>query len=128
MGKRLTASEETALLADTVRAAHEATQALTAAIKEAHAIGPNLVANFEVIHRREIAQLSNHLTSEANRVSEQLNREVSDAQEHILRALHTAHLDLDPQNGIIVITYPDSTFSSTEPLPYPEYADQEKPS
>jgi hypothetical protein len=125
MGKRLSASEETALLADTIRAAHEKTQELNAAIRDAKTLAHTLVADFERIHRTEIEQLSNHLTSEANRNCAQLNREVETATQIILNHLVTLKPRIDADNGVIYLETDSLLFNDQQPLPYPQHASKE---
>lgn len=128
MGKRLTASEETALLQDTVRAAHEATQGLRAAIREANQLAPTLVSEFERIHAREVEQLSNHFTSESNRHAAALNADVHRAKEMIFNQIMSGELVLDPDTGVITLRLGTARFDQDVPPPYPNREPKESKS
>lgn len=119
MGKRLTASEETALLQQTVREAHEATQALLAAIKEAGLLAPRLVADFEATHHREMAQLSNHFTQESNRASADLNAAIEQARKMIADQIMSGKAVFDRHTSTVTISWGEGAFDSGVPLPFP---------
>lgn len=119
MGKRLTASEETALLQATVREAHEATQALRAAIREAKELGFGLVADFERIHATEIKQLSNFFTEESNRAAADLNAAVEQARTMIANEIMAGEAVFDRDTMTVSIRWGGMAFDSQVPLPFP---------
>lgn len=119
MGKRLTASEETALLQATVREAHEATQALRVAIKDAKELGLMLVSEFERIHATEIKQLSNFFTKESNRVSADLNTRIEQARKMITDQIMAGKAVFDADRREVVISFGPYAFDSAVPPPYP---------
>lgn len=119
MGRKLTASEETALLQQTVRDAHEATQALNAAIKEAGLLAPRLVADFEATHAREIKQLSNYFTEESNKASADLNAAVEQAMTMIVNQIMAGEAVFDADTRTVAIRFGASRFDSDVPLPFP---------
>ena len=119
MGKRLTASEETALLQATVREAHEATQALRAAIKDVKELGVTLVGDFERIHATEIKQLSNFFTEESNRASADLNTAIEQARKMITDQIMAGKAVFDADRREVVISFGAGAFDSAVPLPFP---------
>lgn len=119
MGRRLTASEETEVLAGVVRAAHEALKDLKAAIREATQLAPRLVAEFEATHHREMSLLSNHMTAEGNRAAGELNDAVDRARDEILRQLAAQELVLDRDNGVIKLLFSKGRFDDQVPPPFP---------
>lgn len=125
MGRKLTASEETQLLIDTVREAHEVLQALYAAIRDARNLAPSLVADFDQLHHREMAQLTNHLQSEHNRAAAELNQAVKEARTQIVDWLTVAELVLDPETGSLHFLFPHGMFQEDVPLQFPEYTTKE---
>ncbi|MGH9622525.1 MAG: hypothetical protein ACRD45_22810 [Bryobacteraceae bacterium] len=122
MGRRLTASEETALLRETIREAHEATQALRDAIKDAGLLAPRLVADFEATHHREISQLSNYFTEESNRASADLNTAIEAAREMISNQLMSGKAVFDRHTSTVTISWSGGAFDSNVPLPFPHEA------
>lgn len=125
MGKRLTASEETALLQETIRAAHEATQGLREAIREAKELGTQLVRDFEHIHATEIKQLSNFFTEESNRHAADLNTAVERARGMINDKIMTGAAVFDPHTMTVAITWGGGKFADDQPPPYPDVAQKE---
>lgn len=119
MGKRLTASEETALLQATIREAHEATQALNAAIKAANLLSPRLVADFEATHHREISELSNYFVQESNRASADLNAAVEQARTMIANEIMAGEAVFDRDTMTVSIKWGGMAFDSQVPLPFP---------
>lgn len=107
------------MLTAATRAAHEAAQEIKDLIREAITLRATLITEFERIHRTEIKELSNHLTSEANRQASQLNTEVRAARQAILEHLSTLKPHLDTENGLIVLEMPDALFNDQQPMPYP---------
>lgn len=118
MGKRLTANEETTLLLRVIREAHEATQALNQAIRDATALEPKLVAEFEKIANREIRRLSNHLQAAMNQASAELNTAVAEARGEIIRQLTLAEIIYDRDSGSLKVVFQGGTFDTRMPLPY----------
>jgi hypothetical protein len=125
VGHRLTASEETALLRATIRQAHEATQELQAAIKEARLLAPRLVADFEALHLREMTQLANHFQSEMNRQAANLNESVDTARAAILQQLTASEMVLDNTSGMVRLLFPTGKFDDRIPLPHPQVTPEE---
>src|SRR6266852_6598293 len=121
MGKRLTTNEETQLLRDTIRQAHEATQAPRAAIKEANALSPALVEKFNDLHKREMHQLSNHINAESNRAAAELNIAVEAARQEVIPQLMLADLVLDPDAGVVRVLFNGGRFDDQQPVPYPNH-------
>lgn len=126
MGRRLTASEETALLQQTIREAHEATKALHAAIKEAKELSLTLVGEFERIHATEIKQLSNYFTKESNRHAAGLNADVAHARMMINEQIMAGEAVFDRHTSTVRISWGAGSFDDRVPLPYPEVAPKEK--
>lgn len=120
MGKRLTASEETQLLQQTIREAHEATQALNDAIKQALAIAPALVADFERTHEREVQLLSNHFQEEINRQAAQINESTRVARDYVLEQLAKCRPVFDTLAGTVTLVFPSDKIDDQVPLPYPD--------
>jgi F0F1-type ATP synthase membrane subunit b/b' len=120
MGHRLTASEETALLRQVTREAHEATQALRAAIKEAKELSTALVGEFERIHASEIKQLSNFFTGESNRAAAYLNAAVEQARTMIAEQIMAGEAVFDRGTATVSIKWGGMAFDSQVPLPFPE--------
>lgn len=120
MGHRLTASQEVQQLRQATREAHEATQALHDAIKEARALAPALVADFERVHATEIRQLSNHITQESNRASAELNAAVDQAKEMIFNRIMAGELVLDWASNVVKLRLGDWRFDEHVPPPYPQ--------
>lgn len=125
MGHRLTASEETQLLRDTIREAHEAAQQLLGAIREARQLAPSLVEQFEELHHRELAQLSNHMTEEGNRAAAALNESVRVARDEIVRQLTVAEFRYDAASGYVRLGFSDGKFDDHVQPPFPEYPTKE---
>lgn len=120
MGRRLTASEETALLQQTIREAHEATQALNDAIRAANLLSPRLVADFEATHQREIKQLSNFFTEESNSASADLNAAIEQARQMIANEIMAGEAVFDRETMTVSIKWGGMAFDSQVPLPFPE--------
>jgi hypothetical protein len=120
MVKRLSASEETELLRQTIREAHEATQALWDAIRAANLLAPTLTADFEAHANAEIMDLANRLQADMNEQSRQLNIAVANAREEIITQLALARPMIDPDTGIVSLIWPPGKFDDQVPLPYPQ--------
>jgi|SRR5690348_5646743 len=119
MGHRLTASEEVQQLRQATREAHEAAQALHQAIREARNLEPTLVAEFEQVHKREMALLSNHLTEESNRAADRLNTDVNRAKDTIFNQIMSGELVLNAADGTVRLRLGNARFDATQPPPYP---------
>lgn len=122
MGRQPTPSEEVQQLRQATREAHEAAQELKAAIREARALAPGLVREFETIHRHEIEQLSNYFTEESNRQSAQLNSAVEHARNIITNQIMSGEAILDSDHRKITIKFGAGKFDDNAPLPYPHVA------
>lgn len=110
MGHKLTADGEAKLLRDLIREAHEATQALNQAIRQARQLAPGLVAEFEQLHRTEMQLLQNHLTAEQNRASADLNQAVEDARDQICEQLTAQEMILDHRAGVMRVIFTGKRF------------------
>jgi len=119
----LTAEEQR--LRDTIRIAHEAIQELRAAIREARALEPGLVAEYEASHHREIKQLSNFFQSEMNRQSANLNAAVIAARVEITDQLAMAELVIDRDTKQARLLFSGHRFDDQIPPPYPEATTKE---
>ena len=120
MAKRLSASEETELLRQTIREAHEATQGLWDAIRAAQRLQPELTEKFERHANREIRDLANNLQEQFNRQSGEMNQAVSQAKELILQHLLASELALDKNTGTVRLLFPPLKFDDHYPIPYPD--------
>jgi hypothetical protein len=120
MGKALSASEETELLRQTIREAHEATQALWDAIRVANQLAPNLTEQFEAHCNTEIRSLSNELQQQMNQQSADLNQAVAAARDAIIKQLALAYPTIDPATGLVSLIWPGDRFDDQIPLPYPQ--------
>ena len=125
MGHRLSASEEVQLLRQATREAHEAAKDLRAAIREANALAPTLVAKFEQIHTDEIRQLSNHLTEESNRHAAGINADIQRAKEMIFDEIMAGELVLDPERNVVMLRLGGLQFDEHQPPPYPNHPPKE---
>lgn len=125
MGHRLSPGEEVQLLRQATREAHEAAQELKAAIREARALEPGLVAQFEAVHQREIQQLSNFFTEESNRSSASLNHAVEQAREIITNQIMSGEAVLDRHTSKITIRFGPGRFDDAVPPPYPQVTRKE---
>lgn len=119
MGKRLTASEETALLQATVREAHEATQALRAAIRDAKELALRLVSEFERIHATEVKQLSNFFTGESNRSSAELNTAIEQARKMITDQIMAGKAVFNADRREVVLSFGAGRHVVAVPLTFP---------
>ena len=126
MGRRLTASEETALLQATVREAHEATQGLRDSIRDALMLTVRLVDDFQAIADAEVRDFSNHLQTEINRQSAELNAAVDKARDVILHQLTATEMIIDKENEVVRLKFPPGKFDDNQRLPYPHIAKQER--
>lgn len=125
MGRKPDLTAEEQRLRDTIRIAHEAIQELRAAIREARALEPRLVEQFEATHHREIQQLSNYFQTEMNRQSAELNTAVRAARVEITDQLAMAELVIDRDTKQARLLFSGSKFDDQIPLPYPELAPKE---
>lgn len=120
MPRTLTTEQEIQLLKDTIRQGHELLQALNDAIKQARKLQPDLVDRFEQTHHQEIAQLSNLFTTESNRLSADLNRQVNEAREMIMNYLMSGEARFDRTTETVTIKWSAARFDDQVPLPYPK--------
>ena len=125
MGRKVDLTPEEQRLKDLVREAHEAAQHLWDAISVASKLAPTLVAEFEATHHREMAQLSNHMTSEGNRAATDLNAAVEVARGMILSQLAAQELVLDPATNTIRLQFNDLRFDDQVPPPFPNHQTKE---
>lgn len=125
MGKPLSASEETRLLKDTIREAHEATQALWTAISVASKLTPDLVGQFEAAHTREVHLLSNYFQSEMNRQAAELNAAIEQAKEIIKNQIMAGEAIFDRHTSTVTIKFGAGVFDAAIPMPYPEVTTKE---
>jgi len=125
VGKPLSASEETALLKDTVRQAHEVLKDLRAAIREARALEPALVAEFEATHHREIKILSNYFVEESNSKAAELNAAVENARLMIKDQIMAGEAVFDRNTSTVKISFGAGAFNDQVPPPYPHLAVKE---
>lgn len=118
-------SEEEQRLRQATREAHEAMQGLASLLRQARELAPVLVSEFEQVHYREIAQLSNHLTAESNRLASQLNAEVQRARDFIWRRLMAGEVTIDQRTGAMTIEWDLGRFEDDQPAPYPQVTTRE---
>lgn len=126
MGKQPSPADEIRQLKDTIRQGHELLQALTAAIREARKLEPDLTARFEQHANREIHDLSNQLQQQANQRSAELNERIAIARDHVIHALQVRGLAYDPDSGQVTIAFNGSRFDDQVPMPYPQDTTREK--
>lgn len=119
MPRKYPLTEEEQRLKNLIRQAHEAVQALNAAVREASKLEPKLVSEFQQIHHREIKQLSNYLVDEGNRQSAILNAEVERARREIHDQIMSGAAVFDRETETVTITWGPGKFDSNMPLPYP---------
>lgn len=118
MGKRLSASEEADLLKQLIREAHEATQALNAAIKAANLLAPRLVDDYQATHEREIKQLANVLQIEMNQQASDLNDAVNHARDAIREHIMASEMIADVDAGTVRLLFPPLKFDDHVPIPH----------
>lgn len=109
-----------------IREAHEATQGLRQAIRDALALQPGLVTKFEQYHDREIKLLSNFFTEESNRHAAALNADIERARMMINETIMAGEAVFDRETMTVSITWGKGSFDASVPLPYPEVTEQEK--
>ena len=120
MGRKHPLTDEEQRLKDLIREAHEAAQALNAAVREARQLEPELVSEYEQIHHREIKQLSNYMVKEGNLQSARLNAEVERARQQINDQIMHGAAVFDRETRTVTITWGPGRFDSNVPLPYPD--------
>lgn len=125
MGRKPDLTAEERHLTDLIRQGHETLQALKEAIKEARLLALTLVDDFEVIHKREIQQLSNHFVEESNRASADLNQVIADAQRMILDQIMNGEAVFDRRTATVCIRFGRGRFDDAVPLPYPKVTTEE---
>lgn len=121
MGHKLTPSEEVQLIRDVTRTAHEVLQDLLTAIREARLLAPTLTARFTEHADNEIKSLSNFITSESNRHAAELNANVQQAREEVMRQLAVAEITLDESNDQARLVFKSGRFDDNVPPPYPKH-------
>ncbi len=126
MGRKLSPQEEAVVLSDLIRQAHEAMQGLRDVIRTADAITPNLVAQYEASHHREIKQLSNHLFEQSNRVAADLNTQIEQARVMITDQIMAGEAIFDRHTSTVIIKFGPGAFDDQQPLPYPEVTPKER--
>jgi len=125
VGHRLSASEEAQLLRQATREAHEAVKDLRSAIREARALQPALVSEFEAVHQREIDQLSNHIAEESNRHAAALNADIERARDMIWNQVMSGELVLSADKREVRLILGAVRFDANQPPPYPEFNKEE---
>lgn len=120
MGRKLTASEETRLLQDTIRQGHELLKELNAKLRVAKALEPNLVREFEDIAQREIHDLDNNLQRISNQAAAELNQHIEQAKDLILNQIMQGEAVFDRDTGVVTLTFGPGGFRSDVPLPWPD--------
>lgn len=125
MGHRPTPDQEQQALRDATREAHEALQGLYDAIREANALTLTLVSSFEATHEREIKLLSNHLAAESNRISAQLNDQITTSKKMIMNEIMNGELVFDPATSTVRLQLGAVKFDDQQPLPYPDTTTKE---
>ena len=103
-----------------IRDAHAAVKDLRAAVRETEQLRGQLVDRFETAANEAIAELSNFLQAEANRLTAQLNAEVRAVRDDIAKRLLDARIVHDPQADNFVIVFSGAKYVEDEPMPYPE--------
>jgi F0F1-type ATP synthase membrane subunit b/b' len=126
MGRKPELSAEEQRLKDLIRQAHEAVQALRDAIRDALALAPVLIAEFEAHHHNEMAMLSNHMTAEGNRAAADLNAAVDAGRTEILRQLAVTEAVLDKEGNTVRLLFNSGRFNDQVPPPFPNHQTQEK--
>lgn len=127
MGRTLTPAEETELLRDTIRAAHETIKDLRKAIREAALLSDHLIARFETTANNQIRQLANWIQAEMNRHAASLNTDVAGARQEIVNQLAATYLEYDQDTGRIKLLFPAGAFDENVPLPHPDHPTMENP-
>lgn len=125
MGRQPTPSEEVQLLRQATREAHEAIQDLRTAIREARALAPALVDDFQATADTETQQLANHLQTEMNHQAAELNAAVDRARTQIVEQLRASELVFDETSGRIKIMFGGGRYDDNCPLPYPDLPPKE---
>ena len=125
MGRKPDLTPEEKQLRDLIRQAHEQTQALKDAIREARQLASALVADFEAVHKREIQLASNQLTADSNRISAQLNDTIRSCQKTIIEQIMAGQAVIDASDRTITIRFGNMAFNDRQPPPYPLAAPKE---
>ena len=126
MGRTLTPDQEIQQLKALIREAHEVLNDLNRAMKEAKRLTPSLIAEFEMVHEREIRQVSNHLAAESNRIATVLNTHVEIARTAIMEQLTISELLYDHVNGDLRLRWKGTAFDDQQPPPYPDTPPKEE--
>lgn len=120
MGRKLTPTEEVTALRDLIRQAHEVTQGLNAAVKEAKSLAPDLTRKFEQHCDMEIKDLSNKMVIDSNRAAANLNANIEEARRMITEQIMQGEAIFDATQGVVRISFGAMRFDDAQPLPYPE--------
>lgn len=103
-----------------IRDAHAAAKDLRAAIRDTEQLRGRLVDKFEAAANDAIAELSNFLQAEANRLTADLNASVRATRDDIAQHLLDARIQYDRAADNFVIVFAGAKYVEDEPLPYPE--------
>jgi F0F1-type ATP synthase membrane subunit b/b' len=120
VGRKLTPAEEYEQLAEIVRQAHEVLGDLRREIRAAARLAPTLTRAFEEHADREIKQLSNHLTANANQASAELNQHICELRRQITEQLNRAEIVHDGENGTVGLLFNTMRFEDNVPPPFPD--------
>jgi F0F1-type ATP synthase membrane subunit b/b' len=125
MGHRLTPSEEAQQLRQATREAHEAMQGLYDAIRTAEKLTPQLTADYQAHHERELKQVANALSIEQNNAARDLNASIERARLLIREQIMAGKAVFDVTTQTVTITFGDGGFDDHQPPPYPEVTPKE---
>lgn len=128
MGKKLTPAEEAEVLREVTREAHGVLKDLTAALKEAKALAPKLIQEFEATHRREIDQLNKHMAAEIRRCADTINSGTKEAREFIVNYLMAGTATIDSHTGQAIISWnPGEITATSTPYVPPKQTPEQHP-
>jgi hypothetical protein len=120
MGKQLTPEQETEILKQTIREAHEAIKDLANLVRQAQAFTRHLLTDYQDYHDREMKQLANALTVEYNQVSHDLNISIDHAKQMIMKQIMSGEAVFDAATSTVAIRWGLGAFDENVPLPYPD--------
>ena len=120
MGHNPDPAAEAEQLRGLIRDAHAAVKDLRAAIRDTEQLRAQLVDRFEAAANEAIAELSNFLQGEANRLTADLNASVRATRDDIAQHLLDARIVHDPEANNFVIVFAGAKYVENEPMPYPE--------
>lgn len=111
-------------LRELIREAHGATRDLAQLLREyrrAVTDGIELATKAaQEAAQLELKRFSNHLQSEMNRSTASLNAAVQRAQEHVVRCLMMAELELDHETDRFKVIFSGAPFDANYPMPHPD--------